>query len=508
MKQTFSLIAAKRPRLSALAAASALVLLSACASQHGITSHAKVKAIAELAGVEKLAQAKNSWPDTQWATQIGGKPLQELIDTALADNPGLQAATTRIDAARALRTVVRAYQKPGLALSAGSTYQRFTEHGLVPPPLAGTYDTDNSVTLGTSYEFDFWNKHSAELRAVLSQEKMAEAERQSARLSLSTAIARTWLQLARQYQQLALSEQQLQLRQELDGLTARRVKAGLDNETDVQQSLLQLSALKNEINSWHEAIALSRNQLAALLGAGPERGQQIAIPQLSLKADVTVPSNLQLDLLGRRPDLVAARWRLEAGQSEVDLARTQFYPNVSISAFIGLSSLGLDNFVKSGSTIVGAGPALHMPIFAGDRLRAQLTSKVASYDAAVATYNQSLIDAIHEVADQVQNIQGASKQSQQQMLSLNAAQATVQLAQKRYEAGIANQLPVLLAKSALIGQQKLATDLSIRYSDSQINLIKALGGGYDMNPELASLPALANQTSLPSISKSTSEGAQ
>jgi NodT family efflux transporter outer membrane factor (OMF) lipoprotein len=495
-------------------AAASLLLLSACASQQGITSHAQVKNLSALSGASQLQTSSAIWPDTHWATQIGGQALQNLIDSALADSPSLLAASARIDAARAMKTVVTAYQKPSLGLNAGSTYQRFTENGLIPPPLAGEFYTDNSVTLGVAYEFDFWNKHSAELRAILSQEKIAEAERQSARLGLSTAIARTWLQLARQTQQLAISEQLLQLREEQDQLIALRVKAGLDTDMEVQQGLLQRANLKNEITSWRDAIALSRNQLAALMGAGPERGQQIAVPALAQQKNFGVPANLALDLLGRRPDIVAARWRLEAGQSEIDLAKVQFYPNVSISAFLGLSSLGLEKFVNTGSTIVGAGPALHMPIFAGNRLRAQLSSKVASYDVAVATYNQSLIEAIHEVADQVQNLQGSAKQAEQQLEAVRAAQTALQLAQKRYTVGTSNNMPVLLAKTTLLMQQKMVSDIAIRHADSQVNLIKALGGGYDANAELAALPSpqashvLDAAATSSSHSTSKSEGAQ
>jgi len=445
----------RRPSLKSGLSLIGLLVLSACASQQGIQSQAKLRQL----DPQLVTQNQNktaAWPNTEWAKQFGGEQLQSLIQTALENHPSLDAARARIQAASAMSAVVVAHQKAGMALNGNSTYQRFTEHGLVPPPLAGAYESDNNLTLGVSYDFDFWHRHSAEIKAVVSQEKMLEAEQQAVRLNLSHAIARTWLQLARQYQQLELSEEQLALRTQLDQLAAQRYKKGLDNVGDTQLGQMQLANLKNEIQAWHEAIALSRNQLAALLGAGPDRMVVIDKPTLTQSADAwsLLPSDLPLELLARRPDISATRWRIEAMQAEVDVAKTDFYPNINLSAFVGLSSLGIENFVKTGSGIVGGGPAIHMPIFAGNRLRAQLSGKVANYDLAVAQYNQSLIDAVREVADQVQTMQTTQVQAKQQSVALQAASAQIQLAQQRFAVGLSNQVPSLQAKSAYLQQKK------------------------------------------------------
>jgi len=480
-------------------AAGVLALLSACVSFEGIQSQSQLKSIANEGNSGIFAQQQGLWPASDWGVAIGGQELQSLIDAGLNNNnPSLQAASARINAARAVSAAVSANTLPSVNASLDSTYQRFTEHGLIPKPLAGSYESNNQLALNASYELDFWGKHSAEMRTAVSQEKVAEAEKQSARLLLSSAIARSWLQLARQYQQLALSEQQLAVREKIDQLTLQRLKAGLETKSEIQQSLLQISSIKNDIISWKEAIALTRNQLAALLGAGPERGQQIPAPRLQTNMAITAPANLPLELISRRPDIVAARWRVEAGQSEIDLAKNQFYPNINIVGFAGLSSLGLDNFIKSGSSIVGVGPTIRLPIFEGGRLRAQLKNKVAGYDVAVATYNQSLTDALHEVADQLQTLQTSEAQAKQQVIAEQAAKIALQLAQQRQKAGTANMLPVLAAETTLLAQQKLSLDIAIRHTDSQINLIKALGGGYNSKAEsIASANSTSNNFTAP-----------
>ncbi len=490
----------RRLRKSAglFAASSAVVLLSACVSFSGIQSNAQLKTLTPQSGAGVLTNQTGAWPDASWAQGIGGKPLQDLIDSALAESPSLQVAAARVAAARAYIEATHAETLPTVGASGSSTYQRFTENGLVPPPLAGNYYTDNELALNISYEVDFWGKHSAEMRSALSQEKALLAEQQSARLVLSSSIAHAWVQLARQYAQLDLATRQLSIRNKLDELTQQRLKAGLDTRTDTEQSLVQTSTLKAEITQWQEAISLTRNQLAALLGQGPERGQSIPRPELAQIGNAVLPAQLPSELLGRRPDIVAARWRVEAMQGDIDTAKTEFYPNINLSAFVGLSSLDFTNFFKSGSAIVGGGPAIKLPIFEGGRLRAQLKSKVAAYDSAVATYNQSLTDALHEVADQVQSMKAAEEQNKNQSIAAQASERTVTLAQQRRKVGTASILPVLAAESALITQQKILLDNQMRRADLQISLIKALGGGFEASPELRApgtklAPAAARQ---------------
>ncbi|MFZ6847404.1 efflux transporter outer membrane subunit [Undibacterium sp. RuRC25W] len=458
-------------------------MLSGCVSFSGIESSAKLNSLSQAANIDIYGQQKGQWPDNQWAKKIGGKDLQDLIDNALTNSPSLQVAAARINAARAASDYVGANRLPSVNAGFENTYQRFTENGLIPPPLAGNYYSDNELTLSASYDVDFWGKHKAEMRSALSQEQVAAAEQQSARLMLSNAVARSWVQLARQYAQLDLSKQQLAVREKFDALIAQRVKAGLDTKSDIQQGLIQVSALKNDISSWESAIALTRNQLAALMGQDPTQGLMIPRPQYHPTQNTQLPENLPLELISRRPDIVAARWRVEASQGDIEAAKTQFYPNINIIGFAGLSDIGpgagLERLFKSSSLIVGAGPSIHLPVFEGGRLRAQLKNKVAGYDVAVATYNQSLTDALHDVADQIQTIKASEIELNEQGKAEQATKINLQLAQQRQKAGTANMLPVLSAESALLTQQKQTIDITFRRAESHLNLIKALGGGYD-----------------------------
>ena len=406
----------------------------------------------------------------------------------MADNPGLQVAASRLNAAAAAAEATRAAAGPTVVGAGTSTYQRYTEHGIVPPQLAGKRKLDTQLTLNFSYDFDFWGKHAAELRAVLAQGKAVQAEQYSARLILAGAVAQSWLQLGRQSQQLRLAQRQLDARNTLNTLTQKRIAAGLDTQTDLQNGTQQIEMLRAEQVQLQQAIAQSRNQLAALLGKGPDRGLLIEPPQMVSATSLQLPTALPLELLGRRPDIVAARWRVEAVQGEIDTARAQFYPNVNLNAFVGLSSFGLANLFTPGSLIAGVGPAFRLPIFEGGALRAQLKGRIASYDAAVASYNQTLTDALREVTDQMQSLQSAIDQRSHQQLAAEAAAQAVRLAEQRQRVGTGNRLQVLTAQATLLQQQRIELDSQLRIADARLGLIKALGGGFDAQPAGLALP--------------------
>jgi NodT family efflux transporter outer membrane factor (OMF) lipoprotein len=205
----------------------------------------------------------------------------------------------------------------------------------------------------------------------------------------------------------------------------------------------------------------------------------IAAPQLPPDAEIALPDALPLELLGRRPDIVASRWRVEAAQNEIKSARADFYPNVNLTAFAGLSSLEPSALLNSASRQFSFGPALKLPIFAGGRLRAQLKGRVAGYDNAVAVYNQTLTDALHEVADAVQSLRAAETQGEQQRAATRAAENALRLARDRERAGTSNMLPVLASEMAVLSQQKIELDNRARRADLRVALIRALGGGFD-----------------------------
>jgi outer membrane protein TolC len=183
-------------------------------------------------------------------------------------------------------------------------------------------------------------------------------------------------------------------------------------------------------------------------------------------------------LLGRRADLAAARWRVEAASQQVRFAKSLFYPNVNLVAFAGASSIGLDRLLGAGSEQWGVGPALRLPLFDGGRLPANLGGKAAELDLAIESYNATVIDAVREVAEQLVSSQAIARQQTEQRSAQDAAERAFDIAQQRQLAGLTSKVNVLAAQTAVLNQQRQAIDLNARATDNRISLLRALGGGY------------------------------
>lgn len=424
------------------------------------------------------------WPDDDWWKRYHDDQLDALIGEGLAGSPTLAAARARIARADAAAGVARSKLLPQISGNGAVNEQKYSENYIFPPPLAGAWKADARATIDLSFEIDFWDKNGAALRAALSQAQAATAEAQSARLVLSAGIAGAYFDLQRLFAQREVSLAAIVQREDIVRITGERFRAGLDTKVEVRQAEAALGSVRTELAQYDDAIGVARNRIAALVGAGPERGERIERATMADAPVAVLPASIPLDLVGRRPEIAAARWRVEAARENVAVAKAEFYPNVNIVAFAGLTSLGLSNFLLGSSSIAGIGPALHLPIFEGGRLNANLAGRSADADLAVASYNQTLIDAVHELADAITSIHGLARTRSEQARARTATDEAYHLAVIRYRAGLGNYLTVLAAQTQQLVQDRLDAELRARGYELDVSLARALGGGYaDTSPE-------------------------
>lgn len=461
-------------------AIAALPGLTGCADMSGIASHAQMRDAASL-GLPATPPPGTLQVDAavpaDWWRGFGDAQLNTLIDRALAQSPNLKLAEARVARANAFTETARAATGPRLNGSLDVSRQLYSANGPYPPPLAGNIYNSGTARLTGSWEIDFFGEHRAALQSALGTANAAQAEAQSARLLLAANVARNYIQLARLQAQLGVAERTLAQRNETLQLVKDRVAAGLDTQLEQRQSEGGLPEARQQIEALREQMALTRNALGALVG---EPNLPLALDDQALAAihSIATPTQLPADLLGRRPDVAAARWRVEASAQNVAVARAQFYPNVNLTAFVGLSSIGLDRFVQAGSKEWGAGPAIRLPIFDSGRLRANLRSQSADLDAAVESYNAALLDAVHDAADQIASAAAIDRQAAEQRQAEAAAESTWAIARQRYQAGLGTYLNVLAAETTVLAQRRQAVDLAARRLDTQVALMRALGGGW------------------------------
>jgi NodT family efflux transporter outer membrane factor (OMF) lipoprotein len=459
----------------------AALLLGGCASTHQLRPEAVVvqpnsfKVQQSLSGTPIDAAA---WPQTQWWTAFGDAQLDELITEALAGNPGLRILEARTRAALAQVAAADSARYPSAGVSGQAVRGRFSEHGLVPPPIAGNWGTLAQLTATLSWQLDFWGKNRAAYERAVGTERAAEVDSQAARLTLAANIAHVYAQLQNDSLQLNVARATLQQREQILALTRDRNAAGLDSRLELTQAQAALPAAREQIEQLEDAASRARHVLAALTGAGPDRSLSIRDPALNVATQAALPSAVPAELLGHRPDLVAQRWRVEAASQGIREATAQFYPNVDLLAFVGLQNLGSTNLLSAANREYGLAPAFTLPLFDAGKRRAALAAQDAQYDEAVEQYNQTVTDALREVVDALTSMASLGRERTDQRAALADAQEAYDLSVLRFREGVGNYLQVLSAESQLLAQRSLEAQLRARSVDLAVDLVQALGGGF------------------------------
>ena len=477
-------LAAARWTLSAIA----LATLTACASFTGIAPPQAKPLNASTLGLKPQSAPANANAttaaadaaapiDSQWWLGFDDTQLSALIEKALASNPSLRIAQSRLSRAMAASDIASATGQPQLGVGLDATRQRFSANSIYPPPLGGNNYELGTLQLAGSWELDLFGRDRATLDAALGQVRAAQADAQAARMLLASNVARSYFSLVRIQAQLGVAQRTLDQRQQALALVQDRVKAGLDTQLEQQQSESALPDARFQIEALREQKALALNALAALTSQQNEALALTLPAQAAIKTIALSPS-IPLDLLGRRADIAASRWRIEAATQDVGAAKAQFYPNINLTAFAGFSSIGLDRLLSSGSDQWGVGPAIRLPLFDGGRLRANLRGKTADLDTAIESYNALVLDAVRDVADQLTSAKSIARQQTEQSAAQQSAEQAYSIAVQRYQAGLGNYLNVLSAETSVLAQRRQGVDLAARALDTQVQLIRALGGGF------------------------------
>lgn len=417
-------------------------------------------------------------PEAQepWWRAFEDPQLDRLIEEALARNPSLDQALARVRDSSAMTLAAGAAREPGVSVDADETWQRFSEHYYIPPPFAGGRYWVGTAGANLSWTLDFWGRQTAVIRQASAAEAAARLDVRAARLAVSASLAQAYLDLYRAHALADVATRTLEQTEQLLTLTAQRVDAGLDSSITLELARARRAAARNALERTVSARALAEHRLAALTGHGADLHGQIRRPTPVLDAALPIPEALPIDLLARRPDVLAARARVDAADAGRVAARAAFYPEVSLRAFAGVQAIGLDALLRSGSAIYGGGPAVHLPIFDSRRLRAAYGRSTAELDLAVASYNGTVLQAVRETADQLSIIESMSKQIRDAQQRLAAARAALDLAAQRRRAGLVTQLVVLESEEeGLLAQQDLVT-LTTSHAMARIALFLTLGG--------------------------------
>lgn len=456
--------------------------ISGCIGTAGIGPQGQSLDANHLVTDEAIQSAASDahWPTVHWWQAYGDAQLDRWVELATQGSPTMAMAAARVREARAMAG--EAESAESLQVNSDTTLKRHNwpkDQFYGPGELSGATTWDNNSSLGLSYALDLWGRESNASERAVDLAHMSVAQARQAQLELQNNVVRAYIQLSLHYANRDIVAATLAQQQQILDLANKRLDAGIGTHLDVSQAQTPLPETHRQLDALDEEIALSRNQLAALAGKGPGEGAQLQRPSLSLGAALKLPSNLPAQLLGQRPDVVASRWQVAAQARGIDVAHAGFYPNVDLVGSLGFMATGggMLEFLAGRKFNYNAGPAITLPIFDGGRLRAQLGQASAGYDTAVAHYNQTLVNALKDISDQLIRRESMEKQASFAAQSVASAQKTYDIATIAYQRGLTDYLNVLNAQTQLFRQQQVEQQVQAARLSAHAELVTALGGG-------------------------------
>ncbi|MEN3749944.1 efflux transporter outer membrane subunit [Sphingomonas sp. HF-S3] len=484
------------PQRRLVAAALVPALLAGCATVPQLGPRPEMRTAATVESTRSFAveSPAANWPSSDWWTGYADPQLDALIAEGLAGSPDLAGAAARLRAAEAYAQQAGAARLPTLDVEASGGLNKQSYNNGIPPAFVPKGWNDNGrVAANLNFDLDLWGKNRASLAAATSDAEAARIEIEQSRLVLSTNIASAYADLARLAAQREIQMKALDVRLQTQRLVANRVASGLDTQAELKQADAAVPTARSDIAATDETIGLTRNRIAALLGKGPDRGLSIALPA-KLVSIGALPAGVTTDLIGRRPDIAAARARAEAAGKRIDVAHADFFPSINLSAMIGLQSLGLSNLIDSGSTIGSVGPAISLPIFRGGLPAGRYREARARYDEAVANYDATVVGAYRDVADAVTSRAALATRLGQGREALAASEQAYHVAQLRFQGGLSTFLEVLTAEDRVLQARTMVADLESRAFTLDVALVRALGGGFTVSQDNAAAAARKDPT--------------
>jgi outer membrane protein, multidrug efflux system len=460
--------------------------VAACAGLPHKESAPKLTAAAPLEGLER--EGGGAWPDAQWWKRYADPTLDALIELGVAESPSLASAHARFESAEQSVRLAAAASGARIDSNADMNRQRLSDNGLFPPHLLGfTWYNMADLNLQATYTFDWWNKQKYAVQAAMDQAHAAQADRSAALLVLASSIADAYFGWQSDQNRLVLAHEKEQAVAE-EGIIARaRLQAGLDSDENLHRAEMALGAARVDIAALEGSAKLRVVTLAALVGKPLAELPPFTVRALPTVAG-TVPDDVKIDLIARRADITASRWRVESAEKNLASARAEFYPDVSVNALFGLQSVDVGKLLEYSSRVPTIGAAVHLPIFDQGRLKAQYGGARASIDAAVSTYEDTVITAAREVSEQVTLLAQIAAERRQRLSEIDAVLHLQGGAIAQVQQGIADIRPQLTATEALIDQRDAVLQLDGAALSADVALQRALGGGYASTPQSTSSP--------------------
>ncbi|ARG98146.1 efflux transporter outer membrane subunit [Legionella micdadei] len=424
--------------------------------------------------------SQGNWPDKRWWLVFHSPELNNLIEEALINNPSLQEIKSRITTAKEEAIVTRSLLFPLVFFDASMLRQYLSKNGLYRAfnhKLARNA-TLIDLTLSFTYEFDFWGKNRNLFHAAIGEALATEAEAAEVALITTTALTQVYAAYKTNLVRKQLYEQLVRVRSHLANLQNLVSTKGLASNLPRFSANENLFEAKQLLSSINNELITNKHLINILAGRNPDTPLQFSSSLPSLPRSLVIPKTLSIDLIARRPDLMAQIWRAKALAYRTGAAKAEFYPDFNISGFIGLESTKWRKFLDITSGKAGITPAVHLPIFTAGAIAANVRATKAEFDAAIYAYNDLLLRSTQEVLDVLAFAQDVYEQKKEQVEIVNYAQQRYNLTYLRQQKGLDSDFELYIIEEEVIQRKLINVTLLYNQYLAAVKLIKALGGGY------------------------------
>src|SRR6202167_5714662 len=431
----------------------------------------------------KIANPEDALVRGKWWELYGDAKLNELEEQVDPSNQTLKVAEANFRQARTAIRFNRAAEAPTIGTSPSiSAIRNSANRPYFPASQANSGTGDFTLPFDLSYEIDLWGRVRRTVTAAREEAQASAADLETARLSLHAELALDYFEIRSADAQEQLLNDTVDAYSKALELTNNRFQGGAAPKSDVAQAQTQLEAARVLAADITVQRAQYEHALAILVGK-PPAAFHVAVSPLNLAAPElpTIPVTLPARLLERRPDIAAAERRMASANEQVGIAKAAYYPTLNLAASAGLEGSSILNWLTWPSRFWAVGPQLAETLFDAGRRRATTESARAGYDAAVAAYRQTVLDAFQQVEDNLVVLRVLSNESTQQQQATSAAEESLKLIQNRYAGGVDTYLRVVTSQTTAVANERNDIDILRRRLEANVLLIKDAGGGWDLS---------------------------
>lgn len=412
-------------------------------------------------------------------TRFHDSQLVRLVSEALVDAPDIRSAKARVMRAQQVARGAYAALWPAATLNSAAQKQHFSFQGVVPAPLnelAFSQARIANLGMNFNYELDFWGKNRETVASKLNEAFASQMDLAETQLILSSSVASTYFELQNDIIQQQLAKKSVYLLKELEDIVLDRAKNGIESDIPVKTAISNTQAARLSIEDYKRREMQSRHRLAVLLGKNPFN-TQIHTAKFSYNSkQLAIPDVMSVNVLAQRPDIAASCSLAEAAAHQINVARAAFFPDINLSGILNMQSFYFSQLFHVSLQTEGVKAALSLPIFDAGTRKANLGIKYAEYELAVNQYNQTILNALQQVTDQMTALQTLSKQIQDQTKVITTTEGNYKLFHDSYVAGIIDYVQLIEIKQLLVQQKATLYSLQTRRKQAFVGLLAALGG--------------------------------